>query len=54
MFMETSGHGGEPLHCKGCERPIFGPDVDGFHPACERPFKSLRRALDVLARGGGQ
>lgn len=48
MFMDTDGHGGEPLTCKGCERPILGPDVDGYHEACERVFKSLTRAMDML------
>lgn len=53
MFTEGDGSGGEPLTCKGCERPIYGADRDGYHPACERVFKGLQRALDMLLRGWG-
>lgn len=54
MFLATADRpNGEPLFCRGCNRPIDGPDADGYHPACERPFKSIQRALDMLQRGWG-
>lgn len=47
MFCEDPSSGEPPL-CKGCERPIIGRSYDGYHERCERVFKSLNRALDML------
>jgi len=52
MFIDLpERNGGEPLFCKGCDRPIIGEDREGYHPACWGPFTSLQRAMDMLSRG---
>jgi hypothetical protein len=54
MFLDRPNRPeGEPLRCRGCERPILGRAVDGYHETCAPVFKSLLRAMDMLSRGFG-